>query len=139
MSSHVPYLKKEVIESEAALVLAEYGRDHGQVTAPPVPIDEIVELHLKLTLEILDLQQIFGFGDVQGASQTPIYERAFVKRGGADSVSRASRTSPSPSASVDLAHLRPLRGRFRRAPATHPLSPRPRESSSPSMLAMYEA
>jgi hypothetical protein len=67
MSSDVPYLKKEVIESEAALVLAEYGRDHGQVTAPPVPIDEIVELHLKLTLEILDLQQIFGFGDVHGA------------------------------------------------------------------------
>ena len=27
-------------------------------------------------------------------------------------VSRASRTSPSPSASVDLAHLRPLRGRI---------------------------
>jgi len=30
---------------------------------------------------------------------------------GADSVSQASRTSPSPSASVDLAHLRPVRGR----------------------------
>jgi Zn-dependent peptidase ImmA (M78 family) len=67
MSSDVPYLKKEVIESEVALVLAEYGRQHGQVTAPPIPIDEIVELHLKLTLEIMDLQQIFGFGDVHGA------------------------------------------------------------------------
>ena len=39
----------------------------------------------------------------------------FVKRGGADFVSRASRTSPSPSASVDLAHLRPVRGRVGRA------------------------
>lgn len=67
MSSEVPYLKKEVIEAEAALVLAEYGQQHGQVTAPPVPIDEIVELHLKLTLEIMDLQKIFGFGDVHGA------------------------------------------------------------------------
>ena len=38
-----------------------------------------------------------------------------VKRGGADFVSRASRTSPSPSASVDLAHLRPVRGRIGRA------------------------
>ena len=36
-----------------------------------------------------------------------IYERAFVKDGGADFMSRVSRTSPSPSASVDLAHLRP--------------------------------
>ena len=30
-------------------------------------------------------------------------------------MSRASRTSPSPSASVDLAHLRPVRGRVGRA------------------------
>ena len=43
-----------------------------------------------------------------GGSQWPrIYERSVVKDGGADSVSRVSRTSPSPSASVDLAHLRP--------------------------------
>jgi hypothetical protein len=67
MSGDVPYLRKEVIESEAALLLAEYGRAHGQVIAPPIPIDDILELHLKLTLEIKDLQQIFGFGDVHGA------------------------------------------------------------------------
>lgn len=67
MSSEVPYLKKEVIEAEAAIVLAEYSREHGEVTAPPIPIDEIVELHLKLTLEIMDLQQLFKFGDVHGA------------------------------------------------------------------------
>lgn len=67
MSTDVPYLKKEVIESEAALVLAEYGREHGVVIGPPVPIDEIVELHLKLTLEMMDLQHLFGFGDVHGA------------------------------------------------------------------------
>src|SRR5438105_1852191 len=67
MSREVPYLKKEVIEAEAKLVLAEYGQTHGEVTGPPIPVDEIVELHLKLTLEIMDLQQIFGFGDVHGA------------------------------------------------------------------------
>ncbi|GIW81355.1 MAG: hypothetical protein KatS3mg105_3162 [Gemmatales bacterium] len=63
MGSEVPFLKKEVIEAEALSLLAEYG----QATAPPVPIDEIVELHLMLTLEIMDLQQIFGVGDVHGA------------------------------------------------------------------------
>ena len=36
-----------------------------------------------------------------------IYETPVVKRGGAEFVSQGSRTSPSPSASVDLAHLRP--------------------------------
>src|SRR5208337_5371640 len=67
-------------------------------------------------------ERAFNFGgDV-------IYERPVVKRGGADFVSQGSRTSPSPSASVDLAHLRPVRRRFSVHPATHPLSPRPRES-----------
>ncbi len=61
--SDVPFLKKEVIEAEALSLLAEYG----QVAAPPVPIDDIVELHLKLTFAIMDLQQIFGDGDVHGA------------------------------------------------------------------------
>ena len=37
-------------------------------------------------------------------------------------MSQGSRTSPSPSASVDLAHLRPVRRRFSVHPATHPLS-----------------
>src|SRR5271166_2030752 len=60
-----------------------------------------------------------------------IYERPVVKRGGADFVSQGSRTSPSPSASVDLAHLRPVRGRFSVHPATHPLSLRPREIAPP--------
>ena len=61
--SDMPFLKKEVIEAETLSLLAEYG----QVTAPPVPIDDVVELHLKLTFEIMDLQQIFGVGDVHGA------------------------------------------------------------------------
>ena len=47
MSIDVPYLRKEAIEAEAALVIAEYGRDHGQVTEAPVPIDEIAELVLE--------------------------------------------------------------------------------------------
>jgi hypothetical protein len=42
---------------------------------------------------------------------------------GADSVSQASRTSPSPSASVDLAHLGPVRGRI--GCATCDTSPEP--------------
>lgn len=67
MTSNVPYLRKDVIEADAALLLTEYGQQHGPITSPPVPIDEIVELQLKLTLEIRDLQQIFGFGDVHGA------------------------------------------------------------------------
>lgn len=63
----VPYLTERQIEDHAAQLLAEYGREQGEATTPPIPIDEIVEIHLKLGLEFKDLQQLFGFGDIHGA------------------------------------------------------------------------
>ena len=54
-------------EDEAVLLLAEYGARHDQVTAPPIPIDEIVELYLELVLEFNDMRQLFGVDDVHGA------------------------------------------------------------------------
>ena len=53
-----------------------------------------------------------------------IYERPVVKRGGADFCVAGSRTSPSPSASVDLADLGPA-PRFRVARATRDTSSEP--------------
>lgn len=61
------FMKDQEFEDEAALLLAEYGNQHGQVTAPPIPIDEIVELYLKLHLTFDDMQELFGVGDVHGA------------------------------------------------------------------------
>ena len=55
----------------------------------------------------------------ENSTNEAIYERGVVKRGGADFVSQGSRTSPSPSASVDLAHLRPVRGRVRSCTLQH--------------------
>ena len=73
------------------------------------------------------------------AQNKPIYERPVVKRGGADFVSQGSRTSPSPSASVDLAHLRPVRGRFRCAPRDTSSEPEAEGELPPSVPAVYEA
>lgn len=67
MTPKVPYMTIESIEGEAALLLAEYAEKFDAVTKPPVPVDDIIELHLKLALEYKDLRQIFGFGDVLGA------------------------------------------------------------------------
>ena len=71
--------------------------------------------------------------------QTPIYERADVKRGGADFCVAGSRTSPSPSASVDLAHLRPVRRRGGRATRNTSSEPEAEGDCSPSVPAVYEA
>jgi len=63
----VPYLHKKQIEAEADLVLAEWAEDRGEIKTLPIPIDEIVELLLKLTIEFRDMSEILPFGDVLGA------------------------------------------------------------------------
>jgi len=62
----VPRLAKPRIETVAQRLLHEYEQHRGAV-APPIPIDEIVELHLGLTIEFMDMRQLFGAGDVHGA------------------------------------------------------------------------
>ena len=65
--SKVPYLPPEHIEAEAALLLAEFGNSHGVVTAPPIPVDDIVEVYLRLTVEFKDFQELFKVGEIHGA------------------------------------------------------------------------
>lgn len=67
MPIDVPYMSRDAIEAEANLLLDEFGDRHRVVAEPPVPIDDIVELHLELTFEIRDLRALFGVGDVHGA------------------------------------------------------------------------
>src|SRR5271157_889442 len=61
------FMKDQEFEDEAALLLAEYGTKHGQVTATPIPVDEIVELYFGLSLEFHDMHKLFGVSDVHGA------------------------------------------------------------------------
>ena len=55
------------MRTKLALVLAEYGNQHGQITGPPIPIDEIVEEHFKLAIEYRNLRAEYPEGDVFGA------------------------------------------------------------------------
>jgi hypothetical protein len=59
MSKPVPYLSDEAIERDAAL-LAEYAQAHGVTVKPPIPIENIVEKHLKLRVEFDDTHKLFG-------------------------------------------------------------------------------
>ena len=51
MSKPVPYLSGETIERDAAALLAEFAQARGVIIAPPIPIEDIVEKHLKLGIE----------------------------------------------------------------------------------------
>jgi hypothetical protein len=60
MSIPVPYLSDEVIERDAAALLAEYARARGVTVRPPIPIEDIVEKHLKVGVEFDDTHRLFG-------------------------------------------------------------------------------
>lgn len=65
--SEVPFLHEKQIEAEANVLLAKYGEQFGVVTEPPVPVDEIAELLLELSLEYKDMKALFPMADVHGA------------------------------------------------------------------------
>jgi len=62
----VPFLREKVIEEHAEMMLGEWAIDHTVITEPPVPIEDILELGLKLDFEIADLRSELGHDDVLG-------------------------------------------------------------------------
>lgn len=60
MTKFVPYLSEEHIEGDALALLAEYEQARGVTVVPPVPIEDIIEKHLKLGIEFDDTHKLFG-------------------------------------------------------------------------------
>jgi Zn-dependent peptidase ImmA (M78 family) len=69
MSRFIPYLVDEAIERDAVALLAEYAHARSVVIAPPIPIEDIVEKHLKLRFEFDDTHKLFGVP--RGSEQDP--------------------------------------------------------------------
>jgi len=53
----VRFLPEAHIERAANELLFAYGQKFGEVTAPPVPAEEILECHLRLSLDFADLRE----------------------------------------------------------------------------------
>lgn len=62
----VPYLRESEIEREAELLLDEWS-ETGHEVSMPIPLDEIVECHLRLAFHVEDLRKRFGDHGVLGA------------------------------------------------------------------------
>jgi hypothetical protein len=60
MKRQVPYLSEETIERDAAALLAEFEHARGVKISAPIPIEDIVEKHLKLRVEFDDTHKLFG-------------------------------------------------------------------------------
>lgn len=62
----VPFLPEKRIEAEAQLLLDEWAETRAAICEPPVPIEDILELHLELACCVADLQTELGHPDVLG-------------------------------------------------------------------------
>jgi len=65
--SSVPFLPEVRIERDADALITEYGHRVGKPVAAPIPVEDILELHLGLTFAIEDLAALFGTDSVLGA------------------------------------------------------------------------
>lgn len=63
----VPFLREKDIEAAAQLLLEEYAQSRAWTIAAPVPVEDIIELHLKLAFGIEDLQALLHLDNVLGA------------------------------------------------------------------------
>jgi Zn-dependent peptidase ImmA (M78 family) len=60
MPLQVPYISDESIERDAETLLAQYAHARGVEIRAPIPIEDIVEKHLKLRVEFNDLHRLLG-------------------------------------------------------------------------------
>src|SRR5262245_42830889 len=59
MAVIVPYLAEEAIERDASALLAEFARARNFTIKAPIPIEDIVEKHLRLGIEFDDMHARF--------------------------------------------------------------------------------
>jgi len=64
----VPWKSKREISDKATALIEDFQKRAGYRITPPIPVDEIVERSLGLTIRYLDLSEIFGSRNVLGAT-----------------------------------------------------------------------
>jgi Zn-dependent peptidase ImmA (M78 family) len=67
-SPKVRFLQPQEIESAVRELLRAFAKGRGIQIVPPIPVDDIIEKHLKVRLEISDLVTRLGMTDVLGAT-----------------------------------------------------------------------
>jgi len=63
----VDFITPQQMDFEVQQLMTEFGNAQRQIIEPPIPIDDIVELYLKLDFEIIDAKALFKVDGVFGA------------------------------------------------------------------------
>ena len=66
MEHRVPYLTEDVIEREASVLLAQFSSATNVPLALPIPVEQILESQLRLSLDLDDLHEKLGVPVVGG-------------------------------------------------------------------------
>lgn len=64
----VRFLRTEEIDLAVSELLRNFSKKRGLTLVPPIPVEDILEKHLQVKLEIKDLVQLLGVSDVLGAA-----------------------------------------------------------------------
>jgi Zn-dependent peptidase ImmA (M78 family) len=64
----VPFLRKQRISDVAANVVSDYEAMIGKTVAPPIPVENIIEQSLGLSLGFIDFEEKYGMPDIYGAT-----------------------------------------------------------------------
>lgn len=64
----IRFLRREEIEAAVVDLLRRFSKSTGRAIIAPVPVEDILEKHLKVRLEIKDLVKMLGIPDVLGAA-----------------------------------------------------------------------
>lgn len=76
----VPYLSREQIEREAEALIVEYEQARGVIVGPQIPIEDIIEKHLRLSVEFDDMHQIWGISCPSGLATSILDAMYFNQR-----------------------------------------------------------
>jgi hypothetical protein len=78
MTLRVPFVAEESMDRDANTLLAEFARARRVEIRAPIPIEDIVEKHLKLRIEFDDLHGLLG---VQRGTQAEIFGAIWLETG----------------------------------------------------------
>jgi Zn-dependent peptidase ImmA (M78 family) len=81
MTLQVPYLADEAIERDAEALLAQFARARGVEIRAPIPIEDIVEKHLKLHVEFDDLHRLLGVPRSGSETEPDIFGAIWLETG----------------------------------------------------------
>ncbi len=73
MTMFVSYVPDETIEKDAQALLAEYAQARGVSIETPIPIEDIVEKHLKIGIEFDDMHRRLGVPRALASTSTPTF------------------------------------------------------------------